>query len=548
MINVAAGEMLTLPSSGSEGAMAKVLEKVDLQKDGKWSSEVRAEVAKKQFLKILKGEDEVFHELKTGALRPQMKLLYQDAGLEIHQKREAGEALLGVESLKRLSRVYPSGIPERFALKVIGVSEEEGGVLSTILRYEACGAGERGPLQQIAHWKVTWKGDAVQSLQVLGFEETHALSEVGFRDATAAVFENVESFEEQLMQGTDYWRPRLTWQLGVDSNGMQGIALGDANGDGLEDLFVCQPGGLPDRLYLRNADGTLRDGSEAAGVNFLELTRGALFVDLDNDGDQDLALTQGFFYVVLENDGSGKFTKRIEERAEADLHSLTAADYDLDGDLDLYFCGRDPDGTENGVLGQPNPYHDANNGGPGILLRNEGEWAFSDVTMTSGIDQNNRRFSYACSWQDFDLDGDPDLYVANDFGRNNLYRNDGEKFTDVAAEMGIEDLSAGMGITWGDGNRDGRPDAYVSNMFSSAGNRIAYQRNFRDGDRADFQRHARGNSLFINQTEGFQDVLESGAGMARWAWGAKFADLNNDGWQDLYVGNGFITTEDTGDL
>ena len=113
-------------------------------------------------------------------------------------------------------------------------------------------------------------------------------------------------------------------------------------------------------------------------------------------------------------------------------------------------------------------------------------------------------------------------------------------------------MSAGMSVTWGDYNNDGRPDPYISNMFSSAGNRITYQRKFRSGVEQEidaFRRHARGNSLFANIGSGFTDVSENATvTMARWAWGAKFVDLNNDGWEDIYVANGFITTEDTGDL
>ena len=96
-----------------------------------------------------------------------------------------------------------------------------------------------------------------------------------------------------------------------------------------------------------------------------------------------------------------------------------------------------------------------------------------DVTQETGLNQNNSRYTLSASWNDFDLDGDQDLYVANDFGRNNLYRNDEGKFIDIAAEAGVEDLSAGMGVCWGDYNQDGLMDLYVSNMFSSAGNRVA---------------------------------------------------------------------------
>ena len=110
-----------------------------------------------------------------------------------------------------------------------------------------------------------------------------------------------------------------------------------------------------------------------------------------------------------------------------------------------------------------------------------------------------------------------------------------------------------MGVTWGDYNLDGHMDVYISNMFSAAGGRIAYQRRFRGdtpGTLSSYRRHARGNSLFENLGDGMlADVSEeAGVTMGRWAWGAKFVDLNNDGWEDLYVANGYITTEDTRDL
>ena len=172
------------------------------------------------------------------------------------------------------------------------------------------------------------------------------------------------------------------------------------------------------------------------------------------------------------------------------------------------------------------------------------------------MEVNNRRYSYAAVWEDYDNDGDQDLYVANDFGRNCLYQNagpsaaGGRTFTEIAPAAGVEDISAGMGVTWADYDRDGDMDLHVSNMFSSAGNRVSYQRNFRPGRTLEpFQRHARGNSLFRNAGGRFEDVsIDAGITMGRWAWGARFADFDNDGWEDLYVANGFITTEDTGDL
>jgi hypothetical protein len=188
------------------------------------------------------------------------------------------------------------------------------------------------------------------------------------------------------------------------------------------------------------------------------------------------------------------------------------------------------------------------------LLANQGAWHFEDVTKQVGLDVNNRRFSYAAAWSDFDLDGDLDLYVANDFGRNNLYRNDDGIFHDVAAEFGVEDISAGMSASWSDFDRDGDFDVYVGNMYSSAGNRIAYQHAFQpqadDATRHQLQRHARGNSLFRNDGVVFTDIsVESNVTMGRWAWSSNFVDLNNDGWDDIVVANGFVTSQnDTEDL
>ena len=98
-----------------------------------------------------------------------------------------------------------------------------------------------------------------------------------------------------------------------------------------------------------------------------------------------------------------------------------------------------------------------------------------------------------------------------DYGRNNLYRNDGGRFVDVAEGAGVEDTAAGMSVSWADVNRDGRMDVYIGNMFSAAGGRIAFQRKFHSAaeavTRAQIQRHARGNTLFVNRGGGaFEDV------------------------------------------
>ena len=118
----------------------------------------------------------------------------------------------------------------------------------------------------------------------------------------------------------------------------------------------------------------------------------------------------------------------------------------------------------------------------------------------------------------------------------------------------MEDTASGMSISWGDYNRDGNMDAYVANMFSAAGSRVTYQRRFTSARAertvARMQRMVRGNTLFANSGDGnFLDVSEAvEVTRGRWAWASKFADFNNDGWQDLIVANGYITAENTDDL
>jgi hypothetical protein len=132
--------------------------------------------------------------------------------------------------------------------------------------------------------------------------------------------------------------------------------------------------------------------------------------------------------------------------------------------------------------------------------------------------------------------------------------NESGMFRDVAAELSVEDMAGGMSVSWGDCNQDGLMDIYVGNMYSAAGNRVTYQRRFLGGRSADsstgIQRMARGNTLFLaNAGAAFSDVSQAaGVMMGRWAWSSKFADLNNDGREDLVVANGYFTNVRPDDL
>ena len=552
--------------------------RIDPIEDG-WDSEAFSAAATKQ-LKLLAKELSTPSKLSNDSIA---KFFIQDTALNL-QLKPANLSEFYRDSEFHIQRGGPGSAPSQndpvIAFQALLSTIESTNILQTEVKlyridkagndftsrvmFNATGQSTEGPKQINTEWLCHWTPDIeaphIKSITLLSYEESIRLAKnktTLLNDCTADLLGHNKAYREQLLRSTDHWRARIPVNLGLDVVANHGLALGDVNGDGLDDLYLCQQGGLPNRLFIQNPDGTLTDHTRQSGTGWLDYCASALIVDLDNDGDRDLAVSQDFKLLLMENDGSGRFNLSFGTSTHAQTFSISAADFDLDGDLDIYACGYNPsaDRVRSGALGEPLPYHDAQNGGANMLLRNDGRWQFNEVTENVGLNHNNNRFSFAATWEDYDDDGDPDLYVANDYGRNNLYENTSGRFVDVAAELGIEDMASGMSASWGDFNRDGRLDIYISNMFSAAGNRITFQRQFKPGAPqamlAQYQRHARGNTLFqANQEErGFRDVsVEQGVTMGRWAWGSRFVDLNNDGWEDLVVANGFISTEDTGDL
>ncbi len=471
----------------------------------------------------------------------------------------------------KASLPWPPHIAARFAsldvreLKIVSSNRASPGEASTQLRLrvELGGKAKDGRrLSLLGHAAAVFDqrggGWVLRSFQLEPMRESTGPAAGRFQDITGKALGHNTSFRHQLALSLDEWRGRLDEATGIDVYGHNGVAIGDYNGDGLEDIYVCQPSGLPNRLYRANGDGTFDDVSAAAGVDVLDASTMALFADLDNDADQDLLIVAGANLLLFVNDGKGKFSRRTDagfREADATFTSAAIADYDRDGDLDIYVCAYDF-WTPGADYDAPTPYYDATNGPPNILYRNRGDGTFEDATASSGMNHNNNRFSFAASWADYDNDGWPDLYVANDFGRNNLYRNNGDgTFSDVAAKAGVEDLGAGMSVSWGDADGDGRLDLYVSNMWSSAGQRLTFNPAFASvaaatDVRSAFQRQARGNSLFRNNGDGtFRDVsIQAGVEFGRWAWASGFLDYDNDGRLDIFVTNGYITGPDTHDL
>ena len=199
-----------------------------------------------------------------------------------------------------------------------------------------------------------------------------------FSEATTSAFGGIPAFNAQLTPGLDEWIGRLDAAFMPGGMGHHGVSVGDADGDGLDDIYVSQPAGLPNRLFRNNGDGTFEDITEAAGLDVLDGTSQSLFVDVDNDGDQDLILVTRSGPLLFMNDGKGHFTRvrnafQFAQPLQGSLTSAAMADYDRDGFVDLYLCAYCYlIGASEDKAGPPSPYHDAQNGSPNVLLRNDG--------------------------------------------------------------------------------------------------------------------------------------------------------------------------------
>jgi len=417
--------------------------------------------------------------------------------------------------------------------------------------------------ERVGSWKTEWSRSESGVWTVQRWEVGDEIQSVGpgtaFLDVTSQALGNVESYKSQMLHGADHWRTILDGACGIDIYGNNGVAAGDYDNDGFDDFYVCQPAGLPNRLYRNRGDGTFEDVTEKAGVGALDNTACALFADFENKGRQDLLVVCGSGPLLFVNQGDGTFSLKRDafKFASAPQGTFThaaIADYDGDGRLDIFFC------TYMYYLGldqyhYPAPYYDARNGPPNCLLHNEGDGHFVEKTEAAGLNVENNRYSFACAWGDSNGNGRPDLCIANDFGTSQLYRNNGDgTFTVASKDSHIEDVGAGMSACWSDFNNDGRQDIYITSMWEAAGQRVSEQTQFHQAApqsiRALYQRHARGNALYGNEGSGkFQNIGQQAAvAMGRWSWSADFWDFDQDGYSDLYVTNGYISAVDRNDI
>jgi hypothetical protein len=350
--------------------------------------------------------------------------------------------------------------------------------------------------------------------------------------------------------GMDVVGPRLGGK-GNDNFYWRGAATADVDGDGLYDVFTS----THERNYLwRNkGDGTFEDATARFRLDKIAArVTGPLFFDHDGDGDLDLfagrvgweedGTPRGDALGFYRNDGAAGFvdvTKDVGLDRRLIAMTACAADVDRNGRLDVFVCGYN---RLDAVY--PNSWFAATNGTPNALFMGLPDGRFEDRAAAAGV--AGKDWTYAAAFADYDEDGDEDLFVANDYGVKNFFKNRGDgTFEDVAKSNGTTDVGNGMGCAFGDLDDDGRLDVYVSNMSSSAGNRIL--KRFAKQDRSVVEgtmfKMAAGNTILMQKPDKNFEVLAAAAGGigASWAWGPALFDCELDGDLDVYVSIGFIS-------
>ena len=337
--------------------------------------------------------------------------------------------------------------------------------------------------------------------------------------------------------------PRLDHQLDpimpeVASLGAS-VSIVDYDRDGWADIYVTSSGeGSRNALYRNLGDGTFKDVAADLGIADVNQTgtgvsMGAVWGDYDNDGFDDLFLYKYGRPELFHNDAGRGFTPVGEKAGLPRWVNANAAvwfDYDRDGRLDLFLAGYWSEDVDLWHLKttriMPESFEYAENGGRKYLFHNLGDGRFEETALKLGL--TSRRWTLAAAAADLAGTGYPDLFLANDYGIPQLYRNQGGKgFVEAGRDAGVAlTPKSGMNAAFGDIFNDGRLSIYKTNISEPG---VLVQ----------------ANDLWVpkkGSTGEYEDLASSlGVDLGGWSWGAQFGDLNNDGTLDLYLTNGYVS-------
>jgi enediyne biosynthesis protein E4 len=322
------------------------------------------------------------------------------------------------------------------------------------------------------------------------------------------------------------------------------VAVVDFDADGWLDLYAVTSGeGGKNALYRNRGDGSFEDVAEMLGIADLNqpgtgACMGSAWADYDNDGYPDLFVYKWGQPELFHNHAGQGFDRVSEEAGLPKWANANAAcwlDYDRDGRLDLFIAGYWRDDIDLWQLKDtkvmPESFEYAKNGGRKYLMHNLGDGKFEEVAEKLGI--KSTRWTLGVAAADLCGTGYPDLVLANDYGVSEFYANKGgERFEEVGYETGIGVApKSGMDVSLGDALNQGQLSLYICNI-TEPGNLV------------------QGNNLWVPTGEtssGLPRYLNQAGALnierGGWSWGAKFGDLNNDGWQDLYLTNGYVSAD-----
>jgi len=321
------------------------------------------------------------------------------------------------------------------------------------------------------------------------------------------------------------------------------VSVNDFDADGDPDLYVTSSAdGAPNALFENLGDGTFEDVAAQLGVADVNrvgvgVSMGSVWGDFDNDGLDDLLIYKWGYPQLFHNEGEQGFrdvTEASGVKRWVNSNAATWIDYDRDGFLDLYLTGYFPAEHDLWNLETSRIMHDsfefAKNGGDNHLFRGRGDGTFEDVTES--MNAGSERWTYAAVTVDIDRDGWVDLYVANDYGAEEVLLNREGKTFERPSNVGLGGESkSGMCVALGDLHNGERPSVFVTNISKEG---YLFQ----------------GNNLRVSWLDRGGELEQIASGPlvdCGWAWGAQFGDLDNDGHQDLVVVNGFISASKSSD-